>query len=66
MNDENIWWECEEKMKDKDVDYSLYGIKIEKFPAKVCEKCNETYFSEEISKKITVQNKTMTFSYYLW
>lgn len=53
MKDENMCWECEEKMKDEDVDYSLYGVKIGKFPAKVCEKCNETYFSEEISKKIT-------------
>ena len=53
MNNENFCWECNGKMKDKNVDYSLYGIKIGNFPAKVCEKCNETYFSEETSKKIT-------------
>ncbi len=53
MNDENLCWECGKKMKIKKVDYSLYGIKIGKFPAKVCEKCNETYFSEETSKKMT-------------
>ncbi len=53
MNDENFCWECNERMKDKEVDYFLHGVKIGAFPAKVCEKCNETYFSEEISKKIT-------------
>ena len=42
MNNENFCWECNGKMKDKNVDYSLYGIKIGNFPAKVCEKCNET------------------------
>lgn len=53
MRDEDYCWECNEKMKDKNVDYILCGIKIGNFPAKVCEKCNETYFSEETSKKIT-------------
>lgn len=53
MKEENACWECGEKMKDKMVEYFLYGIKIGTFPAKVCEKCNETYFSEETSKKIT-------------
>ncbi len=57
MKDEDLCWECREKMKDKDVDYSLYGIKIGTFPAKVCEKCNETYFSEEISRRITEVSK---------
>ena len=46
-------WECTVKMIKKKVDYSLYGIKIGKFPALVCPKCGETYFSEETSKKIT-------------
>jgi hypothetical protein len=53
MKDEDLCWECEKKMKDKKVDYSLYGVKIGTFPAKVCEKCNETYFSEETSYKMT-------------
>lgn len=46
-------------MKVKNVAYSLYGIKIGNFKAKVCDNCNETYFSEETSKKITemVKNK---------
>jgi len=50
---EDKCWECDEKMVKKEVDYSLYGIKIGKFPASVCSKCGETYFSEETSKKIT-------------
>ncbi|MFH1316473.1 MAG: hypothetical protein ABII01_03080 [Candidatus Woesearchaeota archaeon] len=53
MKDQDLCWECRKKMKDKQVEYSLYGQKIGKFPAKVCEKCNETIFSEETSKKIT-------------
>ena len=53
MDNENSCWECGKKMKDKQVDYSLYGIKVGTFPAKVCEKCDETYFSEETSKKMS-------------
>ena len=41
------------KMSKKKVDYALYGVKVGKFPALVCPKCGETYFSEETSKKIT-------------
>lgn len=57
MKDENVCWECGKKLKDKKVDYSLYGIKIGSFPAKVCEQCNETFFSEETSRKITELTK---------
>lgn len=53
MNDENNCWECGKPLKDKHIEYSLYGIKIGTFPAKVCEICNESFFSEETSKKIT-------------
>ena len=57
MKDENLCWECGERMKNKPVDYFLYGIKIGRFPAQVCENCNETYFSEETSRKITQRTK---------
>lgn len=53
MEEKDTCWECNIKMIKKKVDYSLYGIHIGKFPALVCPKCGETYFSEEISKKIT-------------
>ena len=44
-------WECGEKMKDKEVEYSLYGIKIGKFPAKVCEKCEENISARKLQRK---------------
>ena len=53
MKEEDICWECGKKMKDKKVDYSLYGIKVGVFPAKVCDKCGETFFDEITSKRIT-------------
>jgi|SRR3989338_1381979 len=53
MRDENTCWECGKKMREKRVEYSLYGVKIGNFPAKVCETCKEEYFSEEISRRIT-------------
>ncbi|MBI2575855.1 YgiT-type zinc finger protein [Candidatus Woesearchaeota archaeon] len=53
MKEKDACWECGVKMINKKVDYSLYGIRIGKFPAFVCQKCGETYFSEETSKKMT-------------
>jgi len=45
---------CEKgNLKKKKVDYSLYGELIGKFNAEVCDKCGETFFSEEVSEKIT-------------
>ncbi len=58
MKKEDQCWECERKMKDKNIDYSFKGVKIGVFPAKVCENCNETYFSEETSRKITALTRT--------
>ncbi len=52
-NDKNKCGECNKKMIEKQVDYTLYGVPIGKFSALVCEHCHETYFSEETSKKIT-------------
>jgi len=57
MKEEDYCWECNGRLKDKNVDYFLYGVKIGNFPAKVCEKCNDTYFSEEISRKMTQLTK---------
>jgi len=37
----------------KKVDYMLYGELIGKFDAEVCDKCGETFFSEETSRQIT-------------
>ena len=35
------------------VDYILYGVSIGKFDAKICDKCRETFFDEQVSKKMT-------------
>ena len=37
-------------MKERNVDYFLYGIKIGNFPAKVCEKCNESFTDEKTTR----------------
>ena len=57
MKEKNTCWECNKRMKEKKVEYTLYGEVVGKFPALVCEKCNETFFSEETSKKITEKTK---------
>lgn len=44
--------ECRGKIIRKEVDYSLYGQKLGKFPADVCQKCKETLFDEETFEKI--------------
>lgn len=53
MKNENTCWDCGKKMIKKNIEYNLYDILIGKFPAMVCETCKESFFSEEISKKIT-------------
>jgi YgiT-type zinc finger domain-containing protein len=45
---------CEKgNLEKKKVDYKLYGISLGKFDAEVCNKCKETFFSEETSKQMT-------------
>ena len=45
---------CEKgNLEKKKVDYKLYGINLGKFDAEVCNKCKETFFGEETSKKMT-------------
>lgn len=44
---------CEKgKLIKKKVDFDIYGISIGKFPAEVCNKCNEEFFDEQTSDKI--------------
>ena len=45
-------WECDGVYEYKTVDFSIYGISLGKFKAKVCSKCGDTVFSEEVSNKI--------------
>ncbi len=44
---------CEKgNLVKKRIDYRAYGIKLGDYPAEVCDKCGETFFDEETSKKI--------------
>lgn len=45
-------WECNGTYKHRMVDFSVYGVSLGKFKAKVCNKCGDTVFSEEISDQI--------------
>jgi len=48
---------CNGKLKGRLIEYSVYGVSLGKFPAKVCEKCNEQWFDEETSRKIEEAEK---------
>jgi hypothetical protein len=44
--------ECAGKLVERQVDFSMFGISLGKFPAEVCSKCGEEVFTEETSAKI--------------
>lgn len=50
-------WECGGKYKYKMVDFSLYGVSLGKFKAKVCDKCVDKVFTEEVSNQIDAAAK---------
>lgn len=50
---------CNGKLKDKKLDYMVYGINIGKFPSLVCDSCGEQWFSEETSRKIEEKEKEL-------
>jgi len=52
MNDSDRCWECGGELLKKKVDFSIYGISLGKFPAKVCKKCGEQLFDEQTSDKM--------------
>tara|TARA_Y100000310_G_C20652088_1_gene799972 strand:- start:902 stop:1231 length:330 start_codon:yes stop_codon:yes gene_type:complete len=44
---------CEKgTLKKKNVEYSVYGVSLGKFPAQVCGTCKEEWFDEGTSKSI--------------
>lgn len=44
---------CEKgRMKAKKVDFSMYGVSLGKFDAKVCSLCGEKFFNEKTSSDI--------------
>ena len=56
---ENKCISCNGKLKNKIINYKVYGISIGKFPALVCNSCGEQWFSEEISRKIEEKEKQL-------
>ncbi len=44
--------ECSGKIIKKNIEFSMYGINLGKFPAEVCTKCGEEVFDEKTSEKI--------------
>lgn len=54
----NKCYTCEKgNLIKKKVDYELHGESLGEFEAEVCDKCGETFFSEETSDKITAMAK---------
>jgi hypothetical protein len=47
---------CNGLLKEDSIEYKEYGISLGKFKAKVCTKCNESFFEPEVVDKI--QNKS--------
>ena len=43
----------------KKIDYQQYGVKLGRFPAEVCSKCGEVFFTQEASKKISQKSKQL-------
>ena len=45
---------CEKgNLNRKQVDYKLHGVSLGKFDAMVCDRCDETFFDEKTSRKMT-------------
>ena len=49
--------ECGGKITMKEVDFSLFGISLGRFPAEVCAKCGEKVFTEATSDSIDAAAK---------
>ena len=50
---------CNGNLKNETIDYTEFGVSLGKFPAKVCEKCNESFFEPDIVDKIQLKSKEM-------
>ena len=44
--------ECGGKLVEKNVDFSMFGVSLGKFPAEVCAKCGDEVFTEDVSARI--------------
>ncbi|MBS3156629.1 hypothetical protein J4442_00450 [Candidatus Woesearchaeota archaeon] len=53
-------YECKNgKLEKKKINYEIYGVNVGRFEAEVCDKCGETYFSEETSDRISEETKKL-------
>jgi len=53
-----ICYECEKgRLIKKNIEYEQYGISIGKYPAEVCSRCGETFFSSDAVEKIEQELK---------
>lgn len=51
-------YECEKgRLVKKNIEYEQYGLVIGKYPAQVCQKCGETFFSSDAVEKIEQELK---------
>lgn len=50
---------CNGQLKEKIVEHKEFGLSLGKFKAKVCSKCNETYFDSETADKIQLKSKEL-------
>ena len=50
---------CNGKTAKQAVEHKEFGVLVGKFPAEVCEKCNETYYSEETAAEIQKKSKDL-------
>ncbi len=50
---------CDGKLKEKLVEYKIYGKSIGKFKALVCDSCGEKWFNEEIAREIEEKEKEL-------
>ncbi|HIH43079.1 TPA: AbrB/MazE/SpoVT family DNA-binding domain-containing protein [Candidatus Woesearchaeota archaeon] len=50
---------CNGKTAKKLVEHKEFGVLVGRFPAEICEKCEETYYSEEIVEEIQKKSKEL-------
>lgn len=50
---------CNEELKNRTVDYKEFGISLGKFPAKICTKCNESFFESNTINQIQKKSKRL-------
>lgn len=50
---------CNGNLKEKNVEHKEFGVSIGIFKAKVCTKCNDTFYDSETAKKIQAKSREL-------